>query len=199
MTNPAKPASLTCETCRQPIAVFDGISYGSIERGYRQLCSRCFNQEVARAGGLDFEHVQFEPLEMQDALGQRHEFHFRVRLLGDLVVLDAFELREEEPRGYQFQAIGDPEDDLFALLGQLIVRIRRALAVQHLEHEKSFGWTIADSLVRGRITWDDEENGRVPLLVIDGREVSWEEFGRMLMSFEGWQFKLSIHDKSEEL
>jgi hypothetical protein len=199
MTNPAKPAPLTCESCRQPIAVFDGIRYGSIERGYRQLCSRCFNQEVARAGGLDFEHVQFEPLEMRDALGQRHEFHFRVRLLGDRVALDAFELREEEPRGYQFQAIGDPEGDLFALMGQLIERMRRALAVQHLEHKKSFGWTIADSMVRGRITWDDAQDGRVPLLVIDGREVSWEEFGRMLMSFEGWQFKLTIHDRSEEL
>jgi hypothetical protein len=39
----------------------------------------------------------------------------------------------------------------------------------------------------------------VPLLIIDGREIGWDEFGRMLMSFEGWQFKLSIKDKSEEL
>jgi hypothetical protein len=27
------------------------------------------------------------------------------------------------------------------------------------------------------------------MLVIDGREVSWEQFGQMLMTFEGWQFK----------
>jgi hypothetical protein len=42
-------------------------------------------------------------------------------------------------------------------------------------------------------------DGRVPLLVIDGREITWEEFGRMLMTFEGWQFKLEIRDMSEEL
>jgi len=42
-------------------------------------------------------------------------------------------------------------------------------------------------------------DGRAPLLVIDGREVTWDEFGRMLMSFEGWQFKLNLEDKSEEL
>ena len=143
--------------------------------------------------------MQFEPLGIQDAIGQRHEFHFRVRLLGDRVALDAIELRDEEPRGYQFQVIGDPEDDLFALMGQLIERMRRALAMQHLEYEKPFGWVIADSMVRGRITWNDAEDGRVPQLVIDGRDVSWEEFGRMLMSFEGWQFKLSIHDRSEEI
>lgn len=54
-------------------------------------------------------------------------------------------------------------------------------------------------LVRGRITCDSEEHGRVPLLVIDGRTVSWEQFGRMLMSFEGWQFRLEICDRSEEV
>jgi len=32
--------------------------------------------------------------------------------------------------------------------------------------------------------------------VIDGREIDWDEFGRM---FEGSQFKLHIADKSEEL
>ena len=59
--------------------------------------------------------------------------------------------------------------------------------------------SIADFLVRGRITWDSAEDGHVPLLVIDGREVTWDQFGRMLMTFEGWQFKLEIRDKSEEI
>jgi hypothetical protein len=35
--------------------------------------------------------------------------------------------------------------------------------------------------------------------VIDGREVSWEQFGQMLMTFEGWQFKLELRDRSEEV
>jgi hypothetical protein len=29
------------------------------------------------------------------------------------------------------------------------------------------------------------------MLVIDGQEVSWDEMGRMLMTFEGWQFRLT--------
>jgi hypothetical protein len=40
---------------------------------------------------------------------------------------------------------------------------------------------------------------RQPVLVIDGREVSWEQFGEMLLSFEGFQFKLQIVDKSRDL
>jgi hypothetical protein len=34
--------------------------------------------------------------------------------------------------------------------------------------------------------------------VIDGKELSWEEFGRMLMTYEGFQFKLAILDRSDE-
>lgn len=40
---------------------------------------------------------------------------------------------------------------------------------------------------------------RMPIVVIDGRDVSWEEFGKMLMTFEGFQFKLEIVDKSDDL
>src|SRR5262249_51077225 len=111
--SPVQSVPYTCDTCRQPIAVCDGISYGSIEHGYRQLCSRCFNEEIARTDRIDFQHVDFQPLEMSDAAGQRHEFHFRVHLLGDRVALDAFELRDDEPGGYYFQALGDPHGDLF--------------------------------------------------------------------------------------
>ena len=38
---------------------------------------------------------------------------------------------------------------------------------------------IANQTVRGRIEWDESKHERMPMLVIDGREVSWEEFGRM--------------------
>jgi hypothetical protein len=77
--------------------------------------------------------------------------------------------------------------------------MRRALASRHLEYKTQFGWTMVDLLARGRIAWDHEQDGRVPLLVIDGREISWQQFGRMLMRFEGRQFKLEIHDRSKEI
>jgi hypothetical protein len=87
-----EPAPRHCDTCQQPIAVADGVSYGSIETGYRELCSRCFNEEVAREGGLDFQHVHFEPIQMRDASGTAHEFHFRLHLLGDRVAINSFEI-----------------------------------------------------------------------------------------------------------
>ena len=46
--------------------------------------------------------------------------------------------------------------------------------------------------MRGDIEWDD------PLLVVDGKRYSWDQLGRMLISFEGFHVKLEVFDKSEE-
>ena len=104
-----------------------------LEQGYRQLCSRCFNTEVAQLAGLQgFEDAKFEAVGLADCTGELHEFHFRTHLFGTGVALDAFELRDGSPAGYQFQIIGDPKDDLMVLLGRLIEKMRRALSCKHL-------------------------------------------------------------------
>jgi len=189
---------IQCEGCGESTPGHDIVSYGGMDNGYRQLCSRCFNAEVVKLTGLDdFEHFRFEPIGICDSAGEVHQFHFQVRLLGNIVALDAFELRDGVPSGYQFQMVGEPEDDLLALLGRLIEKIRRRLSVKHLTgvgHELQ----IAEQTVRGRIDWDESAVERTPLLVIDGREITWDDFGRMLMAFEGWQFKLEIVDPSGE-
>ena len=74
-------------------------------------------------------------------------------------------------------------------------KIRHALSVRHLVQRNS-SWEIADHrLVRAVIQADAS---RIPVLAIDGREVSCPEFGRMIADYEGWQPKLEIRDRSEE-
>ena len=191
---------IRCSSCGQITPSYEIVNYGSVEHGYREICLQCLNTEMAKAAGLEgFEHVKFEPVGLTDCTGEVHEFHFRTNLFGTGVALDAFELRDGLPSGYQFQIIGNPEDDLLVLLGQLIQKMRRGLSTKHLT-DGQYGLQIADHrVVRGMIEWDDAHDGRVPLLIIDGREITWDELGRMLMSFEGWQFKLTLGDKSEEL
>ncbi len=167
----------------------------------RQLCNRCHNKEVAEAMGLaGFEDARFDPVSLRDSTGRAHEFHFRTNLFGPGVAIDAFELADGYRAGYNFQIIGDPEEDLLVLFGRLIEKMRRALAIKHLVKGEDGQLQIADHrVVRARIGWNEEDKGRTPMLIIDGREIDWEELGRMLMTFEGWQFKLSIADKSDEL
>ena len=76
--------------------------------------------------------------------------------------------------------------------------MRRALAVKHVE-DGQLGLQIIDQTVRGRIESDLDADVRMPLVVVDGREISGEGFGEMLMAFEGWQFRLHIADPSGEV
>jgi hypothetical protein len=200
MSDDDEPSDTTvCEACGTAVLTCDVVSYGSIERGYRALCTICFNAEVASALGLEhFKHVRLEPMVMEDCAGEQHEFHFRTRLLGEVMLLEAFELKAGVPNGYQFEVVGEPDGDALSLLGSLIKRMRRSLSVRYLESSDD-GARIADQMVCGRIEWDESGDGRAPLLVIDGQDVSWDEFGRMLMSFEGWQFRLAIRDRSEDV
>lgn len=191
---------IRCDDCGQNRPGYDIVHFGSIEKGYRQLCSRCFNTEVAKTAGMEgFEHAAFDSIALSDCSGEIHEFHFRTRLLVTGMALDAFELRDGNPAGYLFQIIGDAGEDQFVLFGRLVEKMRRALSVKHLNND-DYGLQISDQrIVRGRIESDESLDDGLPLLVIDGREIGWEEFGQMLMTYEGWQFKLTIADKSEEL
>ena len=147
---------IRCASCGQITPSYEIVNYGSMEHGYRQLCRQCLNTEMAEAMGLEgFEHAKFEPVGLADCTGEVHEFHFRTNLFGTGVALDAFELRDGDPAGYQFQIIGDPEDDLLVLLGQLIQKIRRGLSTKHVV-DGQHGLQIADDrVVRGKIEWDD--------------------------------------------
>ena len=200
MSDDGEPSHTTvCEACGTVVPSYDAVRYGSIERGYRALCTSCFNAEMASVLGLEhFEHVRLQPIVMMDCAGEQHEFHFGIRLLGDVMALEAFELKDGVPGGYQFEMLGEPDDDPLPLLGKLTERMRRSLSVRYLVRDED-GARIAEQTVCGRIDWDESGDGRTPLLVIDGQDVSWDEFGRMLMSFEGWQFRVAIRDRSEDV
>ena len=190
-----------CDGCGEDVPSYDTTHYGSIDGGYRDLCNRCFSSEVAKLHGLDnFDCARLAPIGVSGCDGVSHEFHFATRLLGHMVTLEAFELIDGYQGGYTFQLIGDPEEDQFAMLGRMVTRIRKALSVKHIvDKGDGFGLGIADMTVLGRIEGDYSESERTPSVVVDGKEFSWEEFGRMLSTFEGWQFKLEILDRSDEL
>lgn len=193
-----KEEEIRCSACGEPVPSYDLFICGSSEGPDRNLCSQCYNREMAELDGLEgFESTRLAPMSLSDCDGNCHEFVFRTHLFGPGVSLAAFELRDGEPAGHEFWIHGDPEEDLLELLARLIDKIRRALSLKHLEKGRS-GLEIADRTVRGRIARDRAEEGRVPALVIDGKDITWEDFGRMLMTFEGFQFKLEICDKSEE-
>lgn len=188
----------TCSECGTEVSSYDGVylSYGDKSRF---LCSKCYNEYISKSIGLNFDHLSFHPIVMTDKDGQDHTFHFRTKLFGDKVNIQAFEIQEDEPEGYEFSIDGDAEDDLFDLFAKLVARLRRELERKHIETNELNRYTITnEDIVRGRITWDDETHGEVPCLIIDGKKLSWYDFGKMLMTYEGSHFKFEIFEGSEE-
>jgi acid stress-induced BolA-like protein IbaG/YrbA len=191
-----------CEGCGEDAPSYEITHYSTADGKSRQLCSRCFNAEMAKVSGVEgFDNTRLQPIGIADCTGEMHLFHFVTRLLGNMVTLEAFEVRDGQSTGYQVQIIGDPEEDMFALLGRMVERIRKALSVKHINDAgDGHGFQIIDLTVRAKIECgNSEDDDYAPCFVIDGKEVSLQEFGHMLSSFEGWQFKLEIFDRSEDV
>jgi hypothetical protein len=191
-----------CEICGSHVPAYNTV-YLSSEEKLTLVCLKCYNQRISDSTGFDYEHVEFEPIMIKDADGVDHKFHFTVRLLGDRVAIDTIEIKDGHPGGYEFSVIGDMEEELFELFGKLFERIRRALNRKHIYwSETTRNWQIADGdLVRGKIDCDldSPDYERLPLIVIDGKKISWSVFGQMLMTYEGFNFKLEIFDRSDEI
>jgi len=152
---------------------------------------------IAELSAFEFEHVCFEPIRLTGVEGRQRTFHFLLRHLGDRMSLDAFERADGERAGYQFQIVDAIEADPLDVMSRLVKRIRRALAMCYLVDEE-WGTFIKGMDVSGRIGCDFNTSPSLPTIVIDGRDISWHDFGRMVTSFEGWQFKLSFKDPSKE-
>ncbi|NLK53196.1 MAG: hypothetical protein GX295_12260 [Syntrophomonadaceae bacterium] len=184
-----------CNRCGKEIAGQTVILSDPVLSG--TYCTDCHNRVVSKFLGIDFEHVSFEPVQIKDSYGKKHTFYFETELVPTGRSIEAYERLKVDKGGYKFSILGDFDCDPRVLYSQLLQRIRKALKQKHLEKndwDKSF--SLSD-IVRGRIGYDHELDG--PLILIDGKSFSLDDFGRMLMTFEGFQFRLEFIDLTEEV
>ena len=78
----------------------------------------------------------------------------------------------------------------YLALGRLRGRIREALATRHIEQRETGEFQATHQTVRGRIS---SAEGEVAF-VINGQLLTLEQFGRMVETFEGFEFHLDIQD-----
>ena len=184
-----------CSACGANVSSYDGVSVGYKE-GTKFMCSKCYNESIAEYLGLDYEHVSFDQLTLQDLDGVPHTFQFHPHIFSDQLSLEALETGPDE--GYEFSVIAEAEQDLFVTFQTLFERIRRELGRRHIEPEGSGYRITQEDVVRGQITDDPASVEQMPLLIIAGTSRPWEELGRMLAPNAGFRFKLEIFDRSEE-
>ncbi|MDO9547778.1 MAG: hypothetical protein Q7J65_02295 [Candidatus Marinimicrobia bacterium] len=106
--------------------------------------------------------------------------------------------KRKEP--YMFAVLSDFDSDLEQAELMLKAKIKRGVNRRHLVQDGK-RLRISDSqVVRGRIEWNDDlsDTRFDRILVVDGRKITMEMLYDLLEEYEGWNFKLSIHDRTED-
>jgi hypothetical protein len=187
------PERNACGRCGQSLKSRESISVANV--GLR--CYRCVNEGTAALMGIAFDDTPLQSVTVPDVDGVEHTFEFRSMLVPTGHALYARERVSREQEGYEFSVLGDFDANVWDLFRVLYDRIRDGLAARHVE-QGDLGWRITDARhLVGRITWDPERGGEVPLLVIDGKPFTWDQVGRMSMSFEGFTLRAFVSDSIE--
>jgi len=167
------------------------------------ICLDCYNKEISKSAGIYFENIQLYPVILKDMDNVDHEFHFSLRVMGEKLALKAFEVKGDFPTGYEFSMTGDTEDGIFPLFSNLYERMIKTLNRKHIfKNKDTDDWQITGAnIVRGQISCNKKSIGysRKPMMIIDGKEISWEDFGKMLIPYEGFNFRLQILDQNNEI
>lgn len=188
-----------CEECQELRPSIGSVRLGSITEGYRNLCSRCYNRFAAERMGIpEPETVDFEPITRHDALGKAHTFHFEVHISTG-VGLRAFEWVNGAPGGYQFGVFEPPETPVLDAHEALVSKIERGLSQRYLQSTdypdpRQNHLEMVGSALNGRI--HQNEDGLCA--VVDGREYTWEELGRLVSGHMGYTFRLECFDCADE-
>jgi len=161
--------------------------------GEGPFCGSCADELISTATG--WPRLASPPAAEMflGADGVEHRMVYRVlRTPGGIEVL-AEEDDWAVSDGYRVALVGAHDADIRTMFDQLRRMVRDAVGRQYLQpsaHRN--GWIMRGTEVEGRLVWRDE----MPAydVVVDGRRLSWEEFGAALEPFEGWTFRLSMQD-----
>jgi len=159
-----KPARADEDTCADCDAQPVRMNLGTVA-----LCDRCFDARIAASTGWPRLPEPPEPETIAGPDGRLHRIVYRLW---------------RSPGGVAVEAPAP-----------LVERTRAAIRRRIGRQDLTLGpggphWIMAGDDLLGRLVWN--EHGDPYDVVVDGRRLGWEEFGRALEPFEGWEFRLSF-------
>jgi len=158
----------------------------------RPLCDRCFDARTAASHGWPRLPDPPVPETIVGPDGRQHQIAYRLWSSPGGIAVEAWE-GDRSSNGYSAQVVGPHDADVSMLVERVKTTIARRIG--HLDLELSptrDHWIMAGDDLTGRLVWRDE--GEPYGVVVDGRYLTWEEFGLALEPFEGWEFRLSFGD-----
>ncbi|HYX34360.1 MAG TPA: hypothetical protein VE954_14750 [Oligoflexus sp.] len=198
-------ATFTCQACQKVKPAVGSVHLRESDGSKsHHVCSSCYNAQACdRMGIARLETSEIPHLIMLDLDGIPHTFSFEVMMTTGLGIR-ALELLEDGQIGYSFGVLEHPETPVAEAYAKLLVKITAALSVRYIHDGNGFeSWhrvkSLAGSVVVGRIDEGERAGETIPTAIIDGREYSWEEFGRLLTSYTGFNFRLECLSDCETM
>lgn len=131
----------------------------------------------------------------RDIDGNEHKFIFEPYACPTGKAMKAYEVKNCQRKGYEFTVIENFNANSEYLRGNLTSKIKQAILEKHIEYdEKAHTWSPINAILKGRIASRrcESDFDLEPVIVIDGNELSWEEFGRTMLVQEGFDFKIEF-------
>lgn len=162
------------------------------------LCIECYNKMIGEELEVDLEPL-IDSFSAKDFQGVSRTFFVERRIAPEGICLEAAENLEF---GYKFAVHGELSSNQIELLNKLIAKTRKGILVQQIESDvfpngQEYHTMIHDQFT-GLIEYD-ENSYESPLVLIDGKPFTWEEVGKMVKAYEGFQIKLKIYDVTDDL
>lgn len=166
------------------------------------LCCECNNRFAAEYLGLDLTPFSNGIYEYSGIRGKKHKFHIRKMVHPVGIAYEAAEITGNDNPGFKVNVMDNLDCDQQVLFKRLEAKIKKTLFVRYLKTSRgpygSKQTHIKNDVVAGRLEYNDDDSG-IPGLIIDGKSYSWEELGRMLTPYEGFQFKLKLYDMNDDI
>lgn len=156
---------------------------------------------MAEAMGIDNFNDFIKTYQAKDVDGKIHVFEIEKQIFPLGIKWLSNEIKNGEVEGYQFGVYAELDDDPVEPLQKLYKKINKGLSKKYVKKEQAHGqifYLLPEDKFVGRIEWDEDSNGEVPRLIIDGKVYTWHQIGRMLMAYEGWNVELKITELGEE-
>jgi hypothetical protein len=177
----------TCEHCgsdRMKVIL-------TVEEKTLHLCRNCYNELLSEELEVELEPL-VETFSLKDYQGNSRTFNVERQLHPVGICLEA---SEDTEFGYRFAVHGELDSNQFELFQRLIEKVRKGIGKQHVErgvfpNGQAYHTMMNDQIV-GVVEYDEAFDG-TPLIIIDGEPFSWEEVGKMVMSYEGFQIKIKV-------
>lgn len=164
------------------------------------MCKDCYNKYASDLYGID-NYTDFEKEKVFiDCDGIEHNFNVEKIIHPMSIGWEAKEYLDEGNIGYSFEVYQEVDESSINAINRLYKKIEKGLSKKFIEKTESFGrefCTLKDDVAEGRIEWDDNYDGEVPKFIIDGQEFTLHDLGKMMMSCEGWNFRLEIIEPTE--